>query len=57
MPLGIVANQVERIGNLAFILELIDATARDNLGRELRLAPADIHRRDHMEEQIGRNAR
>ena len=37
------------------VLEDVDAAAGGNLVRELRLAPTDVHRRGHVEEQIGRD--
>ena len=54
--LRIVAGEVERIGHFTAILELVDATTGHYLVRELRFAPADVHRGHHMEEQVGGDA-
>src|SRR5581483_5368027 len=49
-------DQVEGVRHLALVLEDVDAARGHDLVRELRLAPADVERRDDVIEQVGRNA-
>src|ERR1043165_1426265 len=51
-----VRHQVECIWNLAAIVENVNAARRHHAIGKLRLRPADVQWRYHVEEQIGRNA-
>src|SRR5262245_44232289 len=50
-------DQVERVGDFAAVLvENVNSTGGHHLVRELGLAPADVERRDHVVEEVGRDA-
>src|ERR1700730_5187514 len=51
-----VRHQVECVRNLAAIVEYVNTARRHDPIWELRLWPADVQRRDDMEEQVCRNA-
>src|SRR5947209_20060936 len=48
-------HQVVGVRDFALIFEDVNPAASHHLVRELRLAPADLQRRDNMVEQVGRN--
>ena len=64
VTLRVSSDQRERVRHFAIrqtrvlrpILEDEDSAIGRHLGRELRLAPADVHRRDDVIEEVGRDA-
>src|ERR1039458_4393861 len=56
MPGRVIGYQHESVRDLALIFEDIDAARARDARRELRLAPADLQRRHHVVEKIGRDA-
>src|ERR1700716_3115895 len=56
MARRIIGDQVERIRNFALVLENVDAASARYARGKLRLAPADVERRDYVIEKVGGDA-
>src|ERR1035438_2769746 len=56
MPGRVIGYQHESVRDLALVFEDIDAARACNTRRELRLAPADLQRRDNVIEKVGGDA-
>ena len=56
MAFGIFGDQMERVRHFALVVEGVVAAGSHHFTRILRLVPANVQRRNNVEEQIGRDA-